>query len=165
MWLSRQPVLELQMLPVALERDQHCPDAVGEVVLPPVWACVRCVWQRMKAAHSRDLVDGSSSWPGVCRVHEMEKGNCAFLLGRSDVWLEIPGQAGALLALCCADFEVEFQCCCFGSSNIFTACGRFVRLVALGEERMIYFRGIRLIYRLRVRRRHRWEKTSEMGSE
>lgn len=61
----------------------------------------------MKAAHSRDLVDVSSSWPGVvCRVPEMEKGNCAFLLGRSDVWFRIPGQTGALLALCCADSEV-----------------------------------------------------------
>lgn len=61
----------------------------------------------MKAAHSRDLVHVSSAWPGVVRhVPEMEKGNCAFLLGRSDVWLEIVGQAGALLALCCADFEV-----------------------------------------------------------
>lgn len=94
------------MLPVAPVRGQHCPDAVGEVVLPPR-ACVRCVWQPMKAAHSRDLVDVSSSRPGVCRVPEMEKGNCVFLSGRSDVWLEIPGQAGTLLALCCADFEVE----------------------------------------------------------
>ncbi|RLV99288.1 hypothetical protein DV515_00009867 [Chloebia gouldiae] len=33
--------------------------------------------QRMKAAHSRDLVDVSSSWPGVRRVPEMEKGNWA----------------------------------------------------------------------------------------
>lgn len=95
------------MLPAALVWDQPCPGAVGEVGLPPM-GCVRCVWQSMKAAHSRDLVDVSSSWPGVRRVPEMEKGNCAFLLGRSDVWLEIPGQAGALIALCCSDFEVEF---------------------------------------------------------
>lgn len=53
----------------------------------------------------------------------------------------------------------------FGSSNIFTACGSFVRLVVLGAERMVYFHGIWLIYRLWVRRRHRWEKTSEMVSE
>lgn len=76
----------------------------------------------MKAAHSRDLVDVSSFGPGVVsRVPEMDKGNCAFLLGRSDMWLEIPRQADALLALFCADFEVVVQCCCFGSSNIFIA--------------------------------------------
>lgn len=42
-WLSQQPVLELQMLPVALVWDQHCPDAVGEVVLPPMRLCEMCL--------------------------------------------------------------------------------------------------------------------------
>lgn len=86
-------------MPVALGWDQHCPDAVGRVVLPPR-ACVRCVWQHVKAAHSRDLVDLSNSRPGVCRVPEMEKGNCAFLLGRSEVRDPGAGRRPPCFVLC-----------------------------------------------------------------
>lgn len=163
-WLW-QPVLDPQIFPVP-----SCGASIAAMRwvkwFCPRWACEMCLAAYESSSQQRSCrCEQFLAWSLSCLWNG--EGQLCFSVRQK--W-RVVGDPGAgrhspCFVLCSFWGGILVWGCCFGSSSIFTACGRFVRLVALGAERMFYFHGILLIYRLRVRRGHRWEKTSEIGSE